>query len=444
LDALIGYYFLKDLLNSYRLAGQSLADFRKKLLPLIIVIVLVFAAWLPLLFTNNGNDSANLGSDVFVGVTFGSNSVNEAKALIDKVKGYTNLFVVDSWDVSTNETALTEICDYAVDANLSVMVYFDFIYYNLTRTIGSIYNASTWEDYGVSPWHIPWLNNTEKRWGDKFLGVYLYDEPGGTQIDSGYWGGNNVTRTGSPIRTFENVSDYADAANRFVSSLNRSRSLQLLTNASYPDGVQSVMPIFTSDYALYWFDYEAGYDVVFAEISAKWGASRNLQQIALCRGAAKAHDKRWGTIVAMASDKPPYLESGDDMLQDMITAYDAGADYVLVFNFPPVNEYGALTDNHFAALEDFWNHFHTYPRKEMKAEDHVAFVLPKDYGWGMRNPEDKIWGFWPADELSPVIWNRVTQLTNEKGLKLDIVYDDSKFSFQQKYSTIYYWNGTTG
>ena len=227
-----------------------MAGFRKKLSSLLIVIAVIFAVGFPILFANNGGDSTNVGSNVFVGVTFGSNSVKEAKALIDKAKDFTNLFVVDSWDVSTNETALTEICDYAVDANLSVMVYFDFIYYNLTRTIGSIYNSSSWEDYGISPWHVPWLSSAEKRWGDRFLGVYLYDEPGGTQIDSGYWGGNNVTRTGSPIRTFENVSDYTDAANRFVSSLSRSRSMQLLKNASYPDGVQKVIPVFTSDYAL--------------------------------------------------------------------------------------------------------------------------------------------------------------------------------------------------
>jgi hypothetical protein len=428
--------------NNYKVAGQSLAAFRKKLVPVLISVVIVSAVGLPLLLANIENNSGEAMADVFVGVTFGSNSVREAKVLIDKVKGYTNLFVVDSWDVSTNETALTEICDYAVDANLSVMVYFDFIYYNLTRSIGSIYNSSTLEEYGVSPWHVPWLNGVKERWGDKFLGVYLYDEPGGNQIDSGYWGGNNVTRLGSPIRTFENVSDYADAAERYMSSLNRSRSMQLLTNPSYPDGVQSVMPVFTSDYALYWFDYEAGYDVIFAELSVTRGESSNLQQIALCRGAAKAHDKRWGAIVVMASDKPPYLESRADMLQNMITAYDAGADYVLVFNFPPVNDYGALKDEHFAALEEFWNHIHTYSRKEVKAEDHVAFVLPKDYGWGMRNPNDKIWGFWPADELSLVIWDRMTQLINAHSLRLDIVYDDPKFSFQQTYSAVYYWNGT--
>ena len=44
--------------------------------------------------------------EFFFGVTYGSNTSSETKLLIDKVKEYTNLFIVDSWDISTNETAL--------------------------------------------------------------------------------------------------------------------------------------------------------------------------------------------------------------------------------------------------------------------------------------------------------------------------------------------------
>ena len=390
-----------------------------------------------------GNKGDTPNQDFFVGVTFGSNTAREAKLLIDKVKEHTNLFVVDSWDISTNETAMTEICEYAIKADLNIIVYFDFIFYNLTRTIGTTYNASSWNDYGVTPWHLPWLNDVKEKWGNKFLGVYLYDEPGGNQIDRGYWGGNNLTRSGRTIRTFENVSSYGDAATTFISSLNQSRSMNLLTNTSISDGIRTKIQLFTSDYALYWFDYEAGYDTVFAEISKTRGATSNIQQIALCRGAANIQNKQWGAIITMASNDSPYLESGAEMLQNMITAYNAGADYVLVFNFPPINEYGgALTEEHFTALEEFWNYIHAYPRKESETEEKVAFVLPKDYGWGMRTPEDKIWGLWPADDLAPIIWNKMIQLIDEHSLKLDILYDDPKFEFKQKYQTIHYWNGT--
>lgn len=409
----------------------------------LAAILLSSALVLPIFSTNLEKNSNENKQDFLVGVTFGSNTTREAKLLIDKVKSYTNLFVVDSWDISTNKTAMTEICDYAMNADLKVIVYFDFIFYNVTRNIGSTYNSSSWDDYGVTPWHLPWLNNISEKWGNKFLGVYLYDEPGGNQIDRGYWGGNNLTRSGSSIRTFEDVSNYSDAATRFISSINNSRSMRLLTNNSIPEGIKNKLSVFTSDYALYWFDYEAGYNTVFAEISEVRGETSNTQQIALCRGAANILNKQWGVIIVMASSEPPYLDGGTEMLQNLITAYDAGADYALVFNFPPFNDYGALTNEHFTALEEFWNYIHTYSRKEPKTEEKVAFVLPKDYGWGMRNPEDNMWGVWPADNLAPIIWDKMTQLIKEHGLKLDILYEDPRFDFKQKYQKIYYWNGTT-
>jgi hypothetical protein len=411
----------------------------------LIAVLLVSAVVLPmLLWKNADNDNDDSKQDVFIGVTFGGNTTREAKLLIDKVKAYTNLFVVDSWEISTNETALTEICDYAVAANLSVMVYFDFIFYNVTSNVSSVYNSSSWNDYSVTPWHIPWLNNASERWGDKFLGVYLYDEPGGNQIDKGYWGGNNVTFSGNPVRTFENVSDYGDAASRFVASINRSRSMQLVTNTSIPNGIKAKMPVFTSDYALYWFDYQAGYDVIFAELGGTRGANSKIQQIALCRGAANVQNKQWGVMITWAIDSPPYLESGEDVFHDVITAYDSGAKYMVVFNYPQINEFGALTEEHFAAIEKAWNYVHSFPRKTLNEGEQVALVLPKDYGWGMRSAEDKIWGFWPADESSPVIWDKMTRMIDRYGVRLDIIYDDARSGFGQKYKVIYYWNSTIG
>src|SRR3990170_5104582 len=150
---------------------------------LLIAALLVSSVCSPIVyFSNDVNNTSPSNEELFFGVTFGGNTTSEAKLLIDKVKGYTNLFVVDNWDIAMNETALTEICDYAVDAKLNIMVYFSFILYNSTTRVGSRYDPSSWDDFGVNPFHMAWLNTTRERWGNKFLGVYLYDEPGGRQI----------------------------------------------------------------------------------------------------------------------------------------------------------------------------------------------------------------------------------------------------------------------
>jgi hypothetical protein len=156
-----------------------------------IILLLISIVSTPFFFSTIEVKATTSKGPTYVGITFGSNSTEDAKQLIDKVKGYVNLFVIDSWEISgaPNSTALDQICNYAVKANMSIIVYFDFLFYNVTTninsTISSVYNSSTWDIYGVTPWHMPWLKSAWERWGDKFLGVYLMDEPGGNQIDRG-------------------------------------------------------------------------------------------------------------------------------------------------------------------------------------------------------------------------------------------------------------------
>ena len=67
---------------------------------------------------------------------------------------------------------------------------------------------------------------------------------------------------------------------------------QLLeTNRGHNDLKQYNITTFTSDYALYWFDYLGGYDNLFAQLG--WNESVN-QQISLVRGAATLQNKRLG------------------------------------------------------------------------------------------------------------------------------------------------------
>jgi len=382
------------------------------------IALLVSVAFLPVVYVYYYVKNGVSNEEFFFGVTYGSNNSGEAKLLIDKVKEYMNLFIVNSWDISTNETALTEICNYAVDAGMSVIVYFDYVFCNVEPWL----------------WLCTWLETAKERWGDQFLGIYLFDEPGGNQIDTGQWQPGWFAK-----EAMENASDYSDAANRFVTSIPSSLSWQNAKNTS--------LPIFTSDYALYWFDYLAGYDTIFVELG--WNIS-TIQQIALCRGAANVQGKDWGAIITWTYYEPPYIASGPEVYQELLTAYRAGAKYAVVFNYPKYPEnniYGILAEEHFTAMKLFWDYVQAFPRDTYgKVDGQAALVLPKDYGWGTRRAEhliaDNIWGFWREDEKTPIIGENMLKLMGRHGLELDIIYDDPQFNFKQKYSQLYFWNST--
>jgi hypothetical protein len=77
-------------------------------------------------------------------------------------------------------------------------------------------------------------------------------------------------------------------------------------------------------------------------------------------------------------------------------------------------------------------------------DDRVAYVLPKDYGYGFRGPNDKIWGFWEADNLTSKVCYDLANLFALYDKKLDIVYDDGLDGNNTGgYSRLIFWNGTT-
>src|SRR3989337_3845069 len=95
---------------------------------LLIAALLVSSVCSPIVyFSNDFNNTSPSNEELFFGVTFGGNTTSEAKLLIDKVKGYTNLFIVDNWDIAMNETALNEICEYTTNAKMNIMVSFDLL-----------------------------------------------------------------------------------------------------------------------------------------------------------------------------------------------------------------------------------------------------------------------------------------------------------------------------
>ncbi len=341
--------------------------------------------------------------DLYVGITADGN-VTTTIRLIDKVKDFTNLLVILNPEIVKNKTTITEVCDHAHESGLSFFVHMS--------------HPSYW-NFNYNPFE--WYNEAKEKYGNNFLGYYLYDEPGGNQLDRG------------PFREFDNTTmphDYRDAANTYVYYL----YVQMRDFIKFDKLV-------TSDYGLFWFDYEAGYDAIFCE----FGANRPKEiSMPLCRGAAQLHNKTWGVMITWTYGKPPYIESPDQLYNDMILAYQTGANYITVFNYPVTGPYGLLTEEHFNAIKDFKNFVTNNPRNKTSNTQKIAYVLPENYGWGMRNPTDKIWGVWEIDNQSPIIWSNLNNIIEKYGYDFDIVIDSywNRLFAKQHYNTLIWWNGT--
>jgi hypothetical protein len=377
---------------------EFVASMKPKYLVALFVSLLIVPVFLYYGFLVN--DLAKQESlDLFVGIDVAYENLTEIKTLIDEVSSYTNLFVIGCTGITNNATRLNETCQYIYDKGLSFIIYRE--------------RAPQTE----------LLEDAKNRWGNSCLGFYAFDEPGGWHLDQ------------QKYRLFENADNYTDATNQFVNGTNRvlkrfTRNFTDLTS----------FPLFTSDYALYWFDYKAGYDVLLAQFG--WNYSRQLN-VALCRGAATMQNKDWGVIITWTYTEPPYIESGEELYKDLILAYENGAKYIAVSDWNENYTQGILKEEHLSALKQFWRYVHDNPRKSDPISDRVAYVLPKDYAYGFRGPNDKIWGLWEADAFSYELSENLSSLMKEYGNKLDIIYDDGlEPNNAYGYSKLVFWNGT--
>ncbi len=521
----------------------------KKATAFSVVAVFLIAIIIAAIFVANSTSTvkAQETQPFHVGVTFGGDNSADAKILIDKVKNYTNLFVVASGPLQGNIDELTKTCDYAVNSGLDIIVYFGSYEMNRNKTVA-------------------FIDTAQQRWGSHFLGVYYGDEPSGKALDgsirfdnvpglgnvtvdhysisvsqtydsnmtgksfyyshdlvgliylqsvdiatghsdmlsyfpngtitmSKSWGSNpedqeyliympngTVLKQAdlkfvngeyvvyAPNGTMLPQKDWANLLPPFFPVTDRgnisqfepyqqlwdSRPFQTMDDlsavaASYVKTQQATtdwisnqddVELFTSDYVLYWWDYQIGYDTVFAELG--WN-NTVAQEIGLVRGAANLQNKTWGTIIDWKYNQPPYLPSGDEMYDQMRLSYECGAQYVLVFNYAEnmTDPYGTLQDEHFQALQRFWTDVvqnDSVVHGGVKAE--AALVLPANYGWGMRHLNDTIWQIWKPDDTSQQIWNQLQNKLEQYGSKLDIVYNDTAYPVTGKYNQIYYWNAT--
>lgn len=313
------------------------------------------------------------------------------------MSSYTNLIIIGTTKITWYPDKVNETFQYAYDKGLSFI--------SLPPSLSEysdMVNKTEWYKYATSTW-----------------GFYYDDEPGGKQLD----GLNNPGLKSSYF-----PSDYAEAAQQFITST--SGQIDQTITSTYP------YKAFTSDYALYWFDYKAGYDTVFAEFG--WNYSRQIN-VALCRGAATVENKDWGAIITWTYTNPPYIESGEQLYNDMVYAYDNGAKYIIIFNNDEQN-HGILQQEHLDALQRFWNYAQNNQPKTIQVHDRTAYVLPDAYGFGFRWPTDHIWGQWNADALAPNICLSVGTLLEQYGEKLDIIYDDNLQPGNNGYSQLIYWD----
>ncbi len=418
---------------------------KKYLIPVTLIALIVLSAILLQLHLNLTNTTIN--NNPYVGIAFCGNTTAEAKTQIDKTKTYTNLFILDIGrsTLSRNETGVMEICDYAVANGQSVIV-------NLG--INSLY------DNDITTWF--WQQdmttvkqNWTQRWGDKFLGVYYNDEPGGIQLDGEWamwyeWFGEHLDEIDhsaaaamyqiylkmlSYVDNGTKPTDYNMEADFFINEvIVKDPGMQNLTAAG--------IPIFTSDYCLYWWDYLGGYDVMFAELG--WNASV-AQQIAQVKGAARLMDKEWGAMITWKYYDVPFLDTGEKIYSQMMSAYQAGAEYIVIFNYAKDDEgntAAAMIEEHYLALERLWKDIHSKPYTDLSKPE-AALVLPNNYGWGMRDHDDSIWGFWNTDEKTEQIAIIMGKLLARYGASLDIVFEDEAYPVSKSdYKVVYYWNQT--
>lgn len=363
-----------------------------------------------------------------VGVEYAlsESSIEGCKALVDRVKGFTNLFVIDSLNIALDYDSLNEVADYVYDSGLYFVVFYISLHEEETFHLDDGTNRTERIlRYNYYP-HI-WMAHAKEKYGDKFLGVYTMDEPGGNQMDSG------------SFQLVKEAANPTEAAELFVDLLHGHIEYYLYAEECVGTTVM------TSDYGLYWYDYEAGYDTVLVEFA--WNHSRPLN-VALCRGAANIHNKDWGTMVTWTYNQPPYLVHGNELYNDLLIAYHNGAKYSVIFDHPATNysDYGILTDEHFSALENFWDYMNENPDKYDSTKATAVYVLPENFGFGFRRATDKIWGLWSPDTDSriPKIWSDVNKLIDEYGFDLNIFYSSPNIdaNLANLYDTVFYWNET--
>ena len=155
-------------------------------LALGIIILLLISLILTYGFINVNPHSIETDTlGVFIGVDVAFDNIEEIKTQVDATSSYTNLLIVGSTGITFNETKLNDVCQYIFDKGLSFIVF------------------TNDHDSPTLP-SGQWIESAKNRWGDLFLGLYVYDEVGGKHLDQ------------YPLRLSDKADNYTNARNQFV------------------------------------------------------------------------------------------------------------------------------------------------------------------------------------------------------------------------------------
>jgi hypothetical protein len=155
-------------------------------------------------------------------------------------------------------------------------------------------------------------------------------------------------------------------------------------------------------------------------------------------------------MITWAYNEPPYMEAGPQLYNDMVSAYENGAKYIIIFDSNKNWTHNVLTQDQFDAMKQFWQYTQENPRTGIPVSDRSAYVLPENYGDGFRSPNDTIWGLWDANynvaggssNFTSYIKMSVATLLQMFGPSLDIVYPANQIVESVGYKNVMYWNDT--
>ena len=173
----MGHFFYQRLKNgnstAYRIPPAWGQDTRRKL-TVLFVLLLIFGLLVTLIgavllmkeVTNTDNPP------LYVGIDVAYDDEENVYKVADAVEGYVNLIILGSLNVTTDTAKLTRVCDYLYNRGFYFIIYVAFA-------------------LGVSqPPYLPpqgpdanFFLDGMKRWSDKLLGAYIFDEAGGKYID---------------------------------------------------------------------------------------------------------------------------------------------------------------------------------------------------------------------------------------------------------------------